>query len=86
MKLKPEVMSMNIDETLYLVPLGGLAFRGIVRGNTTAGYILEQLKKDTSEEAVVDAVCAEYSVPRDTAQSDVKEIIGKLREIGALEE
>ena len=77
---------MSIDETPYLVPVGGIAFRGIIRGNTTAGFILKQLKEDTSVEAVVDAVCAEYNAPRDAIASDVKDIIGKLREIGAIEE
>lgn len=86
MKLKPEIISMNIDETQYLVPVGGVAFRGIIRGNTTAGFILEQLKEDTCEEAIVDAICTEYNAPRDTVLSDVRFIIDELRGIGALEE
>ena len=86
MKLKSELISMSIDGTPYLVPAGGITFRGIIRGNPTAGFILEQLKEDTSEEAVADAVCAEYNAPRDTVLSDVRDIVSRLREIGALEE
>ena len=86
MTLKPEFIAMNIDEIPYLVPLGGISFRSIIRGNETAGFILAQLNEETSEEAIVDALCAEYNALRDTVQPDVKTIIAKLREIGAIED
>lgn len=86
MKIKPEFIAMDIDDTPYLVPVGGIAFHGIIRGNKTAGAILEYLKEDTSEDAIADALCAEFGAPRDLALSDVRKIIGKLREIGAIEE
>lgn len=77
---------MTIGDTPYLVPLGGIAFHGIIRGNGSSGFILEQLKEEITEKDLVDAVCREYDVPVDTADGDVKEIVNKLREIGALEE
>ena len=86
MKIKPEFIAMDIDDTPYLVPVGGIAFHGIIRGNETAGFILSQLNEETSEGAIADALCAEYGAPRDLALSDVKKIIGKLREIGAIED
>ncbi len=85
MKLKPEFIAMDIDTIPYLVPVGGIAFQSIIRGNETAGFILAQLNEETSEEAIVDALCAEYNAPRDIVQPDVKKIIEKLREIGAIE-
>ena len=36
MKLKPDFVPMDIDETSYLVPVGGISFQGVVRGNETA--------------------------------------------------
>ena len=86
MKLKSGFETMNIGETPYLVPFGGIAFHGIIRGNSTAGFILEQIKDDITEQELVDAVCREYDVSVDAAGEDVKEIVNKLREIGALEE
>ena len=45
MKLKPDFVPMDIDETSYLVPVGGISFQGVVRGNETAGAILKCLRE-----------------------------------------
>ena len=86
MKLKPEFITKNIDETSYLVPAGGVAFHGIVRGNRTTGIILECLEKGAAEEEIVDRLCAEFDAPRENVAADVAEIIAGLRGIGALED
>ena len=73
------------DETV-LVPVGedGEHFRGIVRLNETAAFIVERLQNDTTEDAITDALCAEYEVSRDEARKHVAAIVSKLLEIGAL--
>ena len=43
MKLKPEFITHFANDEALLVPLGGTAFHGIVRGNATLGAILERL-------------------------------------------
>ena len=43
-------------------------------------------REETTEEAVVDAMCAEYDAPRDEIAADVKGFLSTLRSVGALEE
>ena len=86
MKLKDDFITQDIDDTQFLVPVGAEAFSGIVRSNKTAAFIVNCLKEETMETAIVDAMCANYDAPRETIAADVAEILGKLRSINAIEE
>jgi hypothetical protein len=86
MKLKNDFITQEIDDTQFLVPLGHASFNGIVRSNETAAFIVDCLKEETTPERIVDAMCAQYSAPRDVIAADVDRILGKLRGIHALEE
>ena len=85
-KLRPDFVLQQVDGASFLVPVGGEAFGGILRGNATLGFILELLREDTDGEAVLDAMCARYDAPRDQMGEDLAEILCKLRQVGALEE
>ena len=86
MKLKKDFATQVIDDTQFLVPLGGETFRGIVRSNKTAAFIVDCLKEETTEAAIVDKMCAKYDAPRETIAADVKQTLDTLRGINALEE
>lgn len=86
MKLKADFITQDIEDTQFLVPVGGEAFQGIVRSNRTAAFIVDCLKEETTPEAIVDRMCARYVAPRSVIESDVKEIIDTLRRINALRE
>lgn len=86
MKLKNEFIIQDIDDTQFLVPVGAEAFSGIVRSNKTAAFIVNCLKEETTETAIVDAMCAKYDAPRETIAADVAEILEKLRSINAIDE
>lgn len=86
MKLKPDLITHDIDGTQFLVPVGAEAFSGIVRSNETAAFIVNCLKEETTQKAIVDKMCAEYNAPRDVIAADVAEILDTLRGINALEE
>ena len=86
MKLKTDFITQDIDDTQFLVPIGAEAFSGIVRSNKTAAFIVDCLKEETTEEKIVDAMCAKYDAPRQVIAADVKEILATLRRINALEE
>ena len=86
MKLKSCFITQDIDDTQFLVPISAEAFSGIVRSNKTAAYIVELLKKETTEEEIVDALYAKYDAPKDKIAKDVHEILTTLRGINALEE
>ncbi len=86
MKLKPNFITQDIDGTQFLIPIGGEAFSGVVRSNEPAAFLVDLLKEETTEAALVDAMCAEYDAPREVLAADVAEVLTKLRGIGALEE
>ena len=86
MKLKADFIPQEIDGVQFLVAVGGESFGGLVRSNKTAAFIVDQLLEDTSEERIVEAMCAKYDADRATIAADVHEILNKLRMLGALEE
>ncbi len=86
MKLKDNFITQDVEETQFLVPIGAEAFTGVVRNNTSAAFIVNCLKQETTPEAIVDAMCDEYDAPRDVISADVEKILGTLRGINAIEE
>ena len=86
MKLKNDFITQTIDETQFLIPVGTESFNGIVRSNKTAAYIVDLLKEDTTEEKIIDALCARYDASREVITTDVRKILDTLRSINALEE
>lgn len=86
MKLNANFITHEIDGEQVILPVGSAFFSGIVRSNTTAAFIVNCLKKDTTEDGIVDAMLAQYDAPREQIAQDVAEILEKLRSIGALDE
>ena len=86
MKLKKEFITHSAGEEAILVPSGEAAFSGVVRGNRTLGAVLELLKEDTDEAAVVAAMKKRFDAPEGAVERDVARVLAELRKIGALEE
>lgn len=86
MKLKDDFLTHDIDDTQYLVSAGADSFKGIVRCNKSAAFIVSCLKEDTTEDKIVDAMCDKYDAPREILAADVKDILNTLRKIDALDE
>ena len=86
MKLKESFITHITQEESLLVPVGGSAFSGVVRGNKTLGTILELLKNDIDEAGIVAALREKFDAPAGAVEADVARAIQELRRIGALEE
>ena len=86
MRLNPNFITQEIDDSLFLVPIGNEEFKGIVKNNKTAAFIINQLKEETTREAIITAICETYDAPEETLAKDVDTVINKLGEIGALVE
>ena len=86
MKLKKEFITHNTESESLLVPAGGAGWSGLVRGNKTLGAILELLKTDTTEEAIITAMKARFDAPEEVIIRDVKKALSELRKIGAIDE
>lgn len=86
MRLKEGFITHETDGEQVMVATGGIDFAGLVRSNKTAAFIVDQLKTDTTREAIVDAMEERYDAPRDVIARDVENILEKLRSIGAIDE
>ena len=87
MKLKSGFITHRVGKEQMMVAAGPAAkhFHGMVRSNETAAFIIDCLKEDTTEEAIVDAMAGRYDAPRETIARDVHAVIEELDQIGALE-
>ena len=87
MKLNPEFITHEMAGSHITVPVGSAAekFRGIIKSNETAAFIIECLKSDTTADAIVDKMLEVYEVERDVAAAGVEKGLAKLRELDALE-
>ena len=87
MKLKPEFLTHVTKGEHYMISTGDTKFKGIVKNNETAAFIIECLKADTTQSAIVDKLLAEYKgADRQTVENDVANTISKLRSIGVIDE
>ena len=86
MRLKSGFVTRDVDDTQFLVPVGSDAFSGVLRSNSTAAFIINLLKEDTTEEKITDALWEVYDAPRERIAEDVRKILLILRDVHALEE
>lgn len=86
MKLKKGFITHEGANEHILVPAGDVSFSGMVRSNKSAGFIVECLKKEVTEEEIIEKMLAKYDATREQITMDVKDVINKLRGIGAIEE
>lgn len=86
MRLHKDYVVHDSGEEVVLVATGESAeqFCGMLKGNQTFGVILDYLKTDVTEDSIVDGICEAYQIAREVVEQDVKEVISKLKEVGAL--
>ncbi len=86
MKLKKEFITHIVGNESILVPTGEADFSGVVRGNKTLGAVLELLKEETTDEAMIAALKKRFNAPEGAIEMDVAKALAELRRIGALDE
>jgi len=85
MKLKKEFIVYDTGDETILVPTGDAGFSGIVKGNSTFGYILEMLKSETDEARIITAMKECFDTSEAKIKDDVMKTITQLRSIGAID-
>ena len=88
MKLKQGFVLHTVGNDHMMVATGDAAkvFNGLVRNNTTANFILEQLLQDTTIEEIVARICEKYEASEDVVMADVSRVIEEIRKAGFLDE
>jgi hypothetical protein len=84
MKLKDDFITHNDGSEQIMVGVG-TQFNGLVRSNSTAAFIVDCLKSDTTEEEITAKMLEIYDAPKEVISADVSKIIETLKGIGALE-
>ena len=71
-----------------VVPVGETSMERhcMIRLTGTGAVLWDQLATDATEEALVQALLAEYAVNEGTARADVAAFLGKLRDADLLDE
>lgn len=86
MKLNPDFLTHTTDGVTLLVPVADAKFHGLVQGNRSVKVILDCLKKDTTEEEIVNTMCEVFDGDRALIEEDVLDVLSRLKEIGAIDE
>ena len=88
MKINENFLLREVAGNTIVVPVGDAAerFSGMIKLNETAVFIWRALEDETDEAAVVDAMCAEYDIDKETAAADVARFVTTLRGAGILDD
>lgn len=86
MKLKKGFVVHAMGKETILTAAGCAGFNGVVRCNATAGFVVEKLKTDTTEAALVEALLENFDATPEQAAEAVAKVLSQVREIGALDE
>ena len=86
MKINSGFIAHNDGGDKLLVSTGATKFSGLVRSNSTAGFIIECLENETTEDEIVKKMQQNWDVSDELARRDVRKIVEQLRGIGAIDE
>ena len=86
MKIKDGFMLRKVGGQNIVVALGeaSRSFNGMIRLNDTGVFLWEKLKDDVTEEQLLAALTAEYSVDPAQAKADIAEFVAALRKAALL--
>ena len=86
MKINNDFIAHEDGDSKLLVSTGATKFSGLVRSHGSAGFIISCLENDTTEDEIVAKMLEYYDVSEEIARHDVQKIVGKLKQIGAIDE
>ncbi|MBR1823667.1 MAG: PqqD family protein [Ruminococcus sp.] len=86
MKLNNGFLAHDDGESKLLVSTGAVNFSGLVRSNPTAGFIIECLENETTEDEIVAKMLKKWDVAEEVARHDVRKIVKQLKGIGAIDD
>ena len=89
MRLKEEYILYNARENeMIAVATGKEAnnFKGLIRTNETASFIMNCLKEETTVEEILNKMQEEYAGDKELMLKDIEAVLDKLRQINALVE
>jgi hypothetical protein len=86
MKLNSGFLAHDDGDNKLLVSTGATKFLGLVRSTSSAGFIIECLEQEITEDEIVTKMRRKWDVSDEIARRDVRKIVEQLRSIGAIDE
>lgn len=87
MKIKEGYLLSEVAGTAVVVPVNpDHTFRNMMKLNATGKLLWEALLTETTKEALVSLLVAEYEIDADVASVDVESFLATLRTYGVLAE
>lgn len=88
MKVKKSFVLKNIAGNNVVLPTGAetTKFSGMLQINETGAFLWDVLKKNVTEDDLVNAMLAEYNVSAEQAKADVAEFVKTLKSAGVIED
>ena len=87
MKIKDGYLLSEVAGTAVVVPVNpDHTFRNMLKLNGTGKLLWEALLTETTEEAIISLLVAEYEIDVAVAAADVERFLATLRTYGVLEE
>lgn len=88
MKIKENYILREVAGVKVAVPVGEATadFNGMLKLNSTAEFLWNALKTNTTAEELTEKLIKEYEVTPEKAASDVNKFLEKLREANCLED
>ena len=81
MKIKDGLLMREVAGQTVVLPMGGdLDLNMMITLNDTGKFLWQLLEQDTDEDALVNALLAEYDVDAETARGAVARFVAKLKE------
>lgn len=86
MTIQKELVKREIAGDTILVPVGQSVYEsnGLFVLNELGSFLWDRLPGAEDEEALLQAVLAEYEVTREVARADIREFLDNLRKLGII--
>lgn len=87
MRASKNLIIREIAGEYILIPVGEAAMKihGMINLSETAAFLWKKLQDECTEEDLVNALLAEYEIDRESAVTDVRELLEQMRKIGVME-
>lgn len=85
MKLNSGFIAHDDGNQKLLVSTGATKFSGLVRSNSSAGFIIQCLETETNEDEIIAKMQKKWEVSDEIARRDVRKVVEQLRSIGAID-
>jgi hypothetical protein len=86
MRIKDGFLLRKTSGKFIVLPLGGeLDLGSLITLNETGAFLWRLMETETTKEALVEALLAEYDVEKARAEADLEALLAKMSDAGILE-